>query len=84
MVYLYFIQCILHFQSNRVYEAVKVFEWHLMPFRLITNFQIMLHISQQPQILYVAKVKPLNMETSVAVSICAGQETYKSISSVQR
>lgn len=65
--YLFFNQFLIH-QSTRILDAVAAFEWYLLPHRERKIYQLFLHHAQQEQVLYIAKIKPLNMETSLSVS----------------
>lgn len=49
-------------------DAVTSFNWFKIPHEQKMIFLLFLAYSQQPQALYVAKIKPLNMETSVSVN----------------
>lgn len=62
-------RCNVLLQSNRVYDAARSFKWYYLPQSEMQNYQILLHSAQQPQILYIAGVFPLNMETCVSVGV---------------
>lgn len=57
-------------QNNKIYDAVKCFDWTRFPKNETQIYQIFLMHVQQPQIIYIAGVWELNMETCVFVSIC--------------
>lgn len=55
-------------QSSDVRASIQGLRWYHLPKSQIQNYLILLHCVEKPQILYVAGVKPLNMETCAYVS----------------
>lgn len=43
-------------------------KWYLLPQNYCNVYQMLLRQRQQQQTIFIAKVKPLNMETSLGVS----------------
>lgn len=55
-------------QSCEVSTSLQRIRWYQLPRGEIRIYQIMLHYVGQPQILYIAGIIPLNVETAVDVS----------------
>lgn len=56
-------------QSNRIYQAVTELNWYQLSVKDRKIYLMLLLKAQRPQILYIAGLKPLNMETGLAVSL---------------
>lgn len=56
-------------QNDKIYEEVKCFEWYRLTKNGAQMYQFFLNYVQQPQVIYVADVWELNMETCVFVSL---------------
>lgn len=63
------IQLVFIEQNDRIFDAMKSFDWHLLPHHLQKNYQIMLHHIDQPRNIFIAGISQLSLETSVVVSI---------------
>lgn len=61
----YFLICL---QGDGIHESLRVFQWFLLPRNNIQIYQILLHHSQQPNVILLAELRELNMETCLAVS----------------
>ena len=57
-----------NFQSAEICNAISTFDWYLLPRTERKIYQLLLHHAQEEQVLYIAGIKPLNMETALAVS----------------
>lgn len=64
---IYLARVLLNSQSTNLLDQINTFDWYLLPGSHAKIYQIWLQFSQQPRVLYIAKVKPLNMKTSVTV-----------------
>lgn len=51
---------------------MHTFKWYILPRHEQRNYNMLLHYVQHPRAIYIAGIKPLNMETCLAVS---GQST---------
>lgn len=60
---------IFQLQSNCIYETLLSFKWYELPPSELQIYSILLHHAQQPQIIYIGGVVPLNMETFLDVSL---------------
>ena len=58
----------IYFQNDRIREVISAFQWYLLSVEQRKIYQLYLQHAQQERVLYIAKVKPLNMETFVSVS----------------
>lgn len=56
-------------QNNRIERAVLTFNWHLLPIEQKKLYLFFLHHIQRSKIIYIAKLRPCNMETSLGVGI---------------
>lgn len=57
------------FQNNKIFEAVKCFDWYRLSNDDFQVYYLFLNYVQQPRIIYIAGVLELNMKTCVSVSI---------------
>lgn len=55
-------------QTTNLLDKINTVEWYLLPNRHTRTYQMWVHHSQQLKIFYIAKIKPLNMQTSLSVS----------------
>lgn len=66
---------------NNIYEAISNFAWYRLPRNEWKTYQIVLHHFQQPRLILIAHIWPLNMETYVSVSpeqVCMEKLTWHS------
>lgn len=56
-------------QSNHMYDALFSLNWYHLPLEKQRIYQTLLHHSQRPQVIYIAGITALNMETCVSVRI---------------
>lgn len=56
-------------QSWKIYQAMKAFEWYRLPPGDLPNYLIVLTHSQRIKVIYLAKMKELNMKTCDSVRL---------------
>lgn len=62
-----FIDVLLCLQSAKICDAITNFDWHLLPEQQQKLYFIFLPRAQQDDVLYIAKVWPLDMDRFVTV-----------------
>lgn len=55
-------------QSNRIYNSLYILEWYRLPLKYQHIYHVLIHKAQRPQLLFIAGIRPLNMETCLSVS----------------
>lgn len=64
-LYMYLI--LFSFQSTGIHHNLRTFRWYRLPADQRNIYKILLHHTQQPRVIRIAKVYELNMETCVKV-----------------